>query len=320
MVITEEYGSKMIDIGGVNVFQGKNGITAARTVVEIANRERVELKIGGSKVRVRVGEPPEINGKTIRKMRLGCGSAVIAMFAPRFMEVADEVIVLDSHITGLLTEHAAGKYLGLKYSGIVPVGTKSTDGRYFGEHGDGIGGTPVKDPRDAIRKIDFNHAWDGMKIMVTDTTGEHLYMFRLEGGTLREIDPGERAENLIKEISKNCESSRVSALYFGGVGGSARVGVAKYPLKVTEAVHKGEIMLTVGGAKAYVMPGGGINFFVNVEEVSGENPFTYIPTPATVAPMEYTMPRKIYEKIGGYLEKITPFSEFIKKYDVEWVP
>ncbi len=319
MVITEEYGSKMIDIGGVNILQGKNGITAARTIVDIANGREVELKIGKTEVKVKTGNPPVINGKTIRKMRLGCGSAVIAMFAEKFMRVADEVIVLDSHITGLLTEHSAGKYLGMKYSGIVPRGVKSTDGRYFGDHGDGIGGTTVKDPRDAIERIDFNHARNGMKIMITDTTGDHLYMLKLEGHSLKEIDPGEKAEKVVREISENCEKSRVSALYFGGVGGSARSGVAKYPLKVTEAVHRGEIIITVGGAETVIMPGGGINFFVNVEDVSGKDPFTYVPTPATVAPMEYTMPREIYKKIGGYMDRIISLNEFIRKHDIDWI-
>ncbi len=320
MVITEEYGSKMIDIGGVNVLQGKNGVTAARTIVDIANGREVELRVGKARVRVKTGDPPVINGKTIRKMRLGCGSAVIAMFAEKFMRVADEVIVLDSHITGLLTEHSAGKYLGLKYSGIVPHGVKSTDGRYFGDHGDGIGGTSVRDPEDAIRSIDFSIARDGMRIMITDTTGENLHMLKLEGHSLKEIEPGEDAENLVKEISRNCEKSRVSALYFGGVGGSARTGVARYPLRVTEAVHRGDITITVGGARATVMPGGGINFFVNVEEVAGKDPFTYVPTPATVAPMEYTMTEEVYRSIGGYMDRIVSFSEFIKKHDIEWVP
>jgi|GEM_PF-45591 MoaD family protein len=319
MIVTEEYGSKMIDIGGVNVFQGKNGITAARTVVEIANGEEVELRVGRKRVKVsvKIGKPPVINGEVIKRMRLGCGSAVIAMFAPLLKEVADEVIVLDSHITGLLSEHSAGKFLGMKYSGVVPFGIKSTDGRYFGEHGDGIGGTPVKDPRDAIRSIDFDQAWDGMRILVTDTTGDHISVFILEKKNLKEIEPDKKALDVVKTISKNCEKAKVSALYCGGVGGSARAGIANNPLAVTEAVHKGEIKVTVGGAKAFILPGGGINFYVDVEKVMGERPFTYIPTPATVAPMEYTMPKDVFIRIGGHLKNVTPLSKFLREHEIE---
>jgi|Deesub1362A_J573_1020465.scaffolds.fasta_scaffold01356_13 ferredoxin len=318
IVVTEEYGSKMIDIGGVNILQSKTGLTAARTIVDIVNGKEVELKIGKkSWIRFKLGKQPVINGKKVRKMRAGCGSAIIGMFAPYLKKVADEAIILDSHIIGLLSEHYAGKYLGMKYSGIIPWGVKSTDGRYFGEHGDGIGGTPIKDPLDAIKKIDFNYAWEGMRVLITDTTGEHLSMFELRGERLKEIEPTEEAKKVVKMIFDTCEDSGVSALFCGGVGGSARAGVAKFPKKVTEAVHKGLIKLTIGGAPAFVLPGGGINFYVNVEEIKGKDPLTYVPTPAIVAPIEYTMERKVYEEIGGHIENKMSYNEFIKKYEVE---
>ena len=318
MVVTEEYGSKMIDIGGVNTLQGKFGLTAARTIVDIANGREVELRVGKKNwIKIRLGKPPVINGKKVRKMRAGCGSAVIGMFAPYLKNVADEVIVLDSHIIGLLSEHYAGKYLGMRYSGIIPWGVKSTDGRYFGEHGDGIGGTSIKDPLDAIKEIDFNYAWEGMRVLITDTTGEHLSMFELRSRTLKEIEPTEEAKRVVKMISDTCEDSRVSALFCGGVGGSARSGVAKYPKKVTEAVHKGLVRLTVGGAPAFVLPGGGINFYVDVEKIKGKDPFTYVPTPAIVAPIEYTMKKKVYREIGGHMGSIVSYREFLKKYEIE---
>lgn len=318
MVVTEEYGSKMIDIGGVNILQGETGLTAARTIVDIANGKKVEIRIGKERwLRIKLGEAPEIDGKKVRKRRVGCGSAIIGMFAPLLKEVADEVIVLDSHITGLLSEHYAGKFLGIRYSGIIPWGKKSTDGRYFGEPGDGIGGTPIKDPLDAIKKIDFRYAWEGMRVLITDTTGDHLSMYMLKEGKLKEIEPSEKAKKTIKLISEQCEKSRVSALFCGGVGGSARSGVSKYPLKVTKAVHEGLIKLTVGGAPVFLLPGGGINFYVDVERVKGKDPFTYVPTPAIVAPLEYTLRKEIYEKIGGHLHNILRYEEFLKKYDVE---
>ena len=45
MVETEQYGSKMLHIGGVNRLTGKNGFVIARTIADIANRKRVKIKI-----------------------------------------------------------------------------------------------------------------------------------------------------------------------------------------------------------------------------------------------------------------------------------
>ena len=47
------------------------------------------------------------------------------------VKVVDEAIILDYHIIGLLSEHMAGRAVGMKYSGVVPYGRKSTAGRYF---------------------------------------------------------------------------------------------------------------------------------------------------------------------------------------------
>ena len=61
--------------------------------------------------------------------------------------------------------------------------------------------------------------------------------------------------------------STVSAVYIGGAGGSARVGVVQTPLALTRAVHGRKANLTVGGAPVFLFPGGGINFMVDVERV-----------------------------------------------------
>ncbi len=46
-------------------------------------------------------------------MRVGCGSATIGMFAKQWHGKVDEVVVVDDHITGVLSEHQAGKLLGI---------------------------------------------------------------------------------------------------------------------------------------------------------------------------------------------------------------
>lgn len=75
----------------------------------------------------------------------------------------DEVIVIDHHVTGLFTEHLAGADVGMEWSGVIPNARKSSRGRYFGEHGEGIGGTTIETPRDAIKSVDMTRAGPGCK-------------------------------------------------------------------------------------------------------------------------------------------------------------
>lgn len=309
MVITEQYGSKMLSIGGVNLLTGENGFAVARTITNIANRERVRLHIKrGSKLEVQVGRPPVIDGIQPESMRVGCGSATMGLFAPLFRESADEVIVLDSHLTSLMSEHTAGKFVGAKPSGICLKFRMSTPGRYFGDHGHGWGGTSIVNPLDVISGVDEKIARPGMRILITETTGRNgaLFEFR-EDHTFQEIALSTKAANVLDAIASSCEPSLASAVYMGGTGGSARAGVTRYPIKLTAAVHAARACLTVGGAPVYVLPGGGINFLVDVERVKAGS-FSWTPTPATICPIEYTMEREEYVKMGGHVEAMKPFS------------
>lgn len=314
-VETEEYGSKMIAIGGVNLLTGKDGFLAARTIVEICNGEKVSLKVEkGASLELQVGKRPVINGIEDQKMRVGCGSATVGMFAAQLARVVDEAIVLDNHVVGLLSEHLAGEFVGLRWSGVVPNARRSTRGRYFGEHGNGWGGTNIKNPRDAILQIDRKAARPGIKILVTETTGQHAALFTLsENYELEETELTPDVKQAVDIISHSCQEARVSAVYTGGSGGSARAGVTKCPYKLTEAVHKGEAILTIGGAPTFILPGGGINFMVDVEKVV-PRAFAWVPTPATVAPVEYTVTREKYQEIGGHMENIIDAS-LLKKGD-----
>lgn len=308
MVETEQYGSKMLHIGGVNRLTGVDGFSVARTITEIANRRPVKLRIeNGSRLTVQVGKPPIIDGKEVSKMRVGCGSATLGIFAPALKEVADEVVVLDAHVTGLLSRHVAGNFVGVKPTGVALKFPESTPGRYFGDHGEGWGGTSISDPSDIIGRIDMNTAWPGMTILVTETTGMNGAMFRLkENGTLQSIPLTDQAKFALATIASSCEPSLVSAIYTAGSGGSARAGVTRFPIKLTQAVHNGKANLTVGGAPTFVMPGGGISFMVDVERVK-EGSFYWTPTPATICPVEYTMVKDEYERIGGHVEAMKPF-------------
>ncbi len=308
MVETEEYGSKMLAIGGVNRLTGKHGFAVARAVVAIANREAVDLRIkDGAKLTVQVGQPPVIDGQKVAKMRVGCGSATAGLFAPFFKETADEVIVLDHHITSLFSHHAAGRCLGLEPSGLDLCFTRSTPGRYFGNHGHGWGGTDITDPIQIVSKVDTTHSKPGSTLFITETTGQNAALYQLNtDGQYEPIPLTPAVKEAVEAIAESCQSSRVSAIYVAGAGGSARAGVTRYPLRLTKAVHSAKAVLTCGGAPVFIMPGGGITFIVDVERVK-TGAFTWVPTPATVAPIEYTMRLSDYEEMGGHVEALKPF-------------
>ena len=52
---------------------------------------------------VQAGHPPIVNGVAEERMRVGCGSATIGMFAKQWQGKVDEVVVVDDHITGVLS-------------------------------------------------------------------------------------------------------------------------------------------------------------------------------------------------------------------------
>ena len=127
-VTTAEYGSQMLAIGGVNQLTGgtrRAGRITCETLLALCNREAVELAIdGGATVVAQAGRAPLVNGVEERRMRAGCGSATIGMFARQWHGHVDEVIVVDDHITGVLTEHQAGACLGMAPAGCPGAGAQ----------------------------------------------------------------------------------------------------------------------------------------------------------------------------------------------------
>jgi hypothetical protein len=231
----------------------------------------------------------------------------MGLFAPLLKEAADEVIVLDSHLTGLMSEHAAGRFVGAADSGVRLKFPQSTPGRYFGDHGQGWGGTSITRPQDVVAAVDLSIARAGMRVLITETTGTQGALFEVQAdGALREVPLTPACRQALAAIRESCEPSLVSALYMGGAGGSARAGVTRYPIELTRAVHRGKAVLTVGGAPVFVLPGGGINFMVDVQRIQG-NFFYWTPTPATICPIEYTMTRADYEAMGGHVAAVRPF-------------
>ena len=316
-VMTSEYGSKMLSLGGVEHLTGgskKEGRVTCDALLRLCNREPVEVTIdGGVTMVVEAGKAPIINGVPEKLMRVGCGSATIGMFAKQWHGHVDEVVVVDDHITGVLTEHEAGKGLDMTPSGIRVNGRRSTPGRYFqvADPGTGWGGTDVEDPLTILRDADPKRAWPGLRLLMISTTGEQWAYFTLDDDLIPQ--PAKITPELLvvaDRIAENCEPSLCSVLFMGGAGGSLRAGVTENPVRLTRSVKESLTHVSCGGDEAYVWPGGGITVMVDVMDMP-TNSFGYVPTPALVAPIEFTLRREDYGTLGGHMEHIQPVRDVV---------
>jgi hypothetical protein len=320
-VTTGEYGSQMLSLGGVHHLTGgskKEGRVTCETLLDLCNGKAVELRVDeGAAVLVQAGKPPVVNGTPEERMRVGCGSATIGMFARQWLGKVDEVVVVDDHITGVLSEHQAGKYLGIGETGIRMKGRRSTPGRYFqvAEPGIGWGGTNISDPLSILEPFDKKVARPGTTMLMVSTTGEQYGFYRLDQN-LRPVEEQlpEALRVSVERIRENCEPALCTVLFMGGAGGSLRAGVTENPVRLTRSVKESLTRVTCGGAPVYIWPGGGITFMVDVTRVP-ENGFGYVPTPALVAPIEFTMRLADYAALGGHLDEVRPLASLDRDSD-----
>ncbi|QBK04263.1 6-hydroxynicotinate reductase [Hylemonella gracilis] len=316
-VTTAEYGSQMLSLGGVHHLTGgskKEGRITAEVMRELGNRQAVELTIdGGAQLVIEAGKAPIVNGVQEQRMRVGCGSAAVGIFAQQFAGLADEVVVVDDHITGVLTEHQAGRCLDMPRSGIQMRGRKSTPGRYFqvANPGTGWGGTDIADPLSIIEGWDEGVARPGLRLLMTSTTGEHASWYVLDDA-LRPVEQTMPTEvrAIVERIGANCEPSLCTVLFLGGAGGSLRAGVTENPVLLTRAIKQALVNVTCGGAPAYVWPGGGITVMVDVARMPA-NSFGTVPTPAIVAPIEFSMRLADYQALGGHMDYVRDLGEVL---------
>ncbi|MGI9507982.1 MAG: 6-hydroxynicotinate reductase, partial [Geminicoccaceae bacterium] len=192
----------------------------------------------------------------------------------------------------------------VKDTGIRIRGRRSTPGRYFqvAEPGSGWGGTDVDDPLDIIESFNPKIARPGLTMLMVSTTGEQHAFFELD----EDLVPVQK--NLpasltpsVEKIAENCEPALCTVLFMGGAGGSLRAGVTDNPVRLTRSVKDMLTKVTCGGAPAYVWPGGGITLMVDVAAMP-EKSFGYVPTPALVAPIEFTLRKDDYQALGGHVD------------------
>ena len=176
--------------------------------------------------------------------------------------------------------------------------------------GTGWGGTDIADPLQILGAFDPRAARPGLTVLMVSTTGEHAAFYRLDEA-LRPLEadmPAGLAAS-VALIRENCEPALSTVLFMGGAGGSLRAGVTENPVRLTRSVKDALTTVTCGGAPTYVWPGGGITFMVDVSRVPAGG-FGSVPTPALVAPIEFTLRRDDYRALGGHMDEIRPLSAF----------
>jgi len=317
-VTTAEYGSQMLSLGGVHHLTGggkKEGRVTCATLLALCNGDAVTLDIDdGAEVVVQANKAPIINGVTEKRMRVGCGSAAVGMFASQWKGLVDEVVVVDDHITGVMSEHQAGKVIGWPESGIKIIGRRSTPGRYFrvANSGNGWGGTDLVDPLTILGDFNPKKSVPGQSLLMVSTTGEQFAYYELDED-LRpiEMDMPDNLKPSIERIDENCEPALCSVVFMGGAGGSLRAGVTENPVMLTRSAQSAITSVTCGGAPAYRWPGGGITVMSDVSKMP-DNSFGYVPTPALVAPIEFTMTLNDYRDLGGHMDHIVNLDDAIE--------
>ena len=321
-VMTAEYGSQMLSLGGVRHLTGgskQEGRVTCEMMLSLCNGKEVSLEIDeGSQLQVQAGKAPVIDGTQEERMRVGCGSATIGIFAQQWHGHADEVIVVDDHITGMLSEHQAGRFLGMTPSGLRVRGRRSTPGRYFqvAEPGHGWGGTNIQDPLEIIDRIKPGVACSGLRLLMVSTTGEDSAFYVLDD----ELKPVKQEmpavlQTVVERIGENCEPALASVVFMAGAGGSLRAGVTENPVRLTRSVRDLLTRVTCGGAPAYIWPGGGITLMVDVTRMP-KNSFGSVPTPALVAPIEFTMKKEDFHQMGGHMDFIRKLEEVSEEREV----
>lgn len=322
-IAPSEYGSRMLYIGGSELVTGPDGFVAASTMIDLLNKKPVTLQTEAVReLVVQQGRPPVVDGRCPPKMRVGCGSMIVEGFAKRWMDIGvDEVIACDFDVTAALSTHTTcGVRYGMRPSGVIPRGSYSSPGRYFGTPGTGWGGSDVMCAREAIAVVDQAQARPGARIVVTETTAERAGYFELN----ENLEPVEKpippdVEGVLQFIRDNCEDCSTNITAVACIGGGVRnVLSAQGPMRVNEALREGKLLFTMCGQPGHVLPGGGITIESSIANMP-EGAFAWVATPATVMPVEMSTTLENYIAMGGYVDAVRPMEEIIRTVDTQTV-
>ena len=177
--------------------------------------------------------------------------------------------------------------------------------------GTGWGGTDISDPLSILDPWHAAEAWPGQRLLMCSTTGEHAAWYLLDDALRPQPAPLPAAvQAVVDRIGENCEPSLCTVLFVGGAGGSLRAGVTDNPVRLTRAIKQSLVNVTCGGAPAYVWPGGGITLMVDVLRMP-DGSFGTVPTPAIVAPIEFSLRLDDYQALGGHMAYVRPLAQVL---------
>ena len=306
------------DIGGYDTriltLSALKGFFASITGEQVTYVNAPQLaKDAGCEVREN-NSPISTNADYVNLVTLKCDGHNIAatLVGPRREA---RLVLVDDHITGVLSEHQGGAFLDMKPAGIRVRGRRSTPGRYFqvANPGTGWGGTDIVDPLSIVEGWDPKVVWPGLRLLVTSTTGEHAAWYVLnEQLQAVQQDMPAAVRVIVERIGENCEPSLCSVMFLGGAGGSLRAGVTENPVLLTRAIKQALVNVTCGGAPAFVWPGGGITVMSDVLRMP-DNSFGTVPTPAIIAPIEFSMRLSDYQALGGHMAYVRSLQDVLKQ-------
>jgi len=151
------------------------------------------------------------------------------------------------------------------------------------------------------------------------TTGEDAAYFVLDQDLKMAPAPmPDAVQKVVERIGENCEPALTTVLFLAGAGGSLRAGVTENHVRLTRSIKDLLVEVTCGGAPVYVWPGGGITLMVDVLRMP-DNSFGWVPTPAIVAPIEFTMRLRDYETLGGHMDRVRSVADVLRNERVRVV-
>ena len=319
-VTTGEYGSQMLSLGGVNhLTHGgkKEGRVTCETLLDLCNGKPVELVVdGGATVIVasRQGADHQRQGRGAHagRMWLGDDRHVRQAMGRQGRRSGRRRRPYHRRPVGASGGQAAWHARYRHQDERAPLHARPLFPRRRARNR--LGGTNVSDPLDIVAGFNPKVARSGMTMLMVSTTGEQYAFYRLDED-LRPVE-AELPENLrqsVERISENCEPALCSVLFMAGAGGSLRAGVTENPVRLTRSVRQALTTVTAGGAPVTVWPGGGITFMVDVTLLP-KNSFGYVPTPAIVAPIEFTLRLDDYAALGGHVDEVRPLDEVVAQH------
>jgi hypothetical protein len=171
-----------------------------------------------------------------------------------------------------------------------------------------------------IDRVEVKNAWPGLRLLMVSTTGEDAAFFILDDDLRPKsaaIPP--KLQVVVDRIAENCEPALCSVLFMAGAGGSLRAGVTENPVRLTRSVRERITKVSCGGAPVYIWPGGGITLMVDVIRMP-KGSFGYVPTPALVAPIEFTVPLTDYRAMGGHMDALRDLDDILSDGKAKSLP